>query len=181
MAVSDAVRRHLPLGTILLVSLAIVVPGFALWRTMPPRTITMATGAEGGAYHEVGKRYQEILAGSRVRVQLKPTGGAIENLALLRNPRSGVSIALLQGGTASDSDADDIESLGTVFYEPLWLFTRAELQGQGLEALRGKKISVGVEGGGSRALALELLGRRGIDNRTAELLAYAPQAASDKL
>ena len=49
----------------------------------------------------VGKRYQQILARSGVLLRLVPTGGAVENLALLRNRGSGVNIALLQGGTTS--------------------------------------------------------------------------------
>ena len=150
-------------------------------QTMPPRSIAMATGPEGGAYYVIGKRYQAILA--RAGVQLRPvsTSGALQNLALLRDPQSGVSVALLQGGINSEADASDIESLGTVFYEPLWLFHRSELRTQGLEGLRGRKISIGAEGGASRALSLELLKRSGIDGNNVELLGYSPQDARDKL
>jgi TRAP transporter TAXI family solute receptor len=181
MAVSDHVRRHWPLITVIVVSAALVIAGIILFRTMPPHTIVMATGSEGGAYHEIGKRYQEILARSGVRLRLVSTSGAVENLALLRDPRSEVSIALLQGGTTTEGKAPEIESLGTVFYEPLWLFFRSALPTIGSDALRGRKISIGAEGSGSRALALELLNRRGIDGRTVELLDYAPQVAGDKL
>jgi TRAP-type uncharacterized transport system substrate-binding protein len=133
----------------------------------------MATGSEGGAYHEIGKRYQEILAREGVRLRLLPTGGSVENLALLRNVRSGVSVALLQGGTTTESEAPEIESLGTVFYEPLWLFYRSEFRDQGLKGLRGRKISIGPQGSGTRALSLELLKRRGIDSQAVELLGSA--------
>src|SRR5262245_59252163 len=149
--------------------------------TMPPRRIAMATGPEGGAYYLIGKRYQAILARAGVELRLVPTSGALQNLALLRDPHSGVSVALLQGGITSEADASEIESLGTVFYEPLWLFQRSELSKQGLEGLRGRKISIGIEGGASRALARELLQRSGIDANSAEFLGYAPQDASDKL
>src|SRR5262249_8733859 len=44
----------------------------------------------------------------------------------------------------------------------------------------GRKVSVGPEGGGTRALALELLKRSGLD-REVELLALGPQASADKL
>ena len=95
-------------------SAALIVLG-----TMPPRSIAMATGPEGGAYYEIGKRYQAILAREGVRLRLVPTSGALQNLALLRDSHSGVSVALLQGGITSQSEAPEIESLGTVFYEPL--------------------------------------------------------------
>jgi hypothetical protein len=61
------------------------------------------------------------------------------------------------------------------------LFHRSELRTQGLEGLRGRKISIGTEGGASRALYLELLKRSGIDGNSMELLGYSPQDASDKL
>jgi TRAP transporter TAXI family solute receptor len=181
MAIHDHLRQHWALLTAGVVIAALAAAGVAVFWTMPPRTIVMATGAEGGAYNEIGKRYQEILARDGVRLRLVTTSGAVQNLALLRNRRSGVSVALLQGGTTTEAEAPEIESLGTVFYEPLWLFQRRELKGQGLDGLRGKKISIGAEGSGTRALSLELLGRHGIDGSTIELLDYSPQITSDRL
>jgi TRAP transporter TAXI family solute receptor len=177
----DSMRRHWPLVTAVVVVAAFVIAAFTVVRTMPPRTIVMATGAEGGAYHEIGKRYQELLARDGVRLQVRPTRGAVENLALLRDPKSGVSVALLQGGTTTEKEAPEVESLGTVFYEPVWLFVRKEFAGKGLDGLRGRKISIGPEGSGTRALALELLKRRGIDGQTMEFLGYLAQEAGDKL
>ena len=60
-----------------------------IMETLPPRTIVMATGAEGGANHELGIRYREILAQSGVTLQLLPTSGGLENLARLRDPSRG--------------------------------------------------------------------------------------------
>jgi len=175
------VRGHWGFLTIVLGVATVMAAVLALLQTMPPRAITMATGPEGGAYHEVGKRYQAILARAGVRLRLVSTSGAQQNLALVRDPRSGVSIALIQGGTTSAAEAPEIESLGTVFYEPLWTFYRRELRGFGLDGLRGRKVSIGAEGSGTRALSLELLKRSGIDVNNAELLGYSPQAASEKL
>ena len=162
-------------------AVAILGGAVLLLRTMPPRTVVMATGGEGGAYHEIGKQYREILARAGVELRLVPTGGALENLALLRDPRSGVSVGLVQGGSAHKSDASELESLGTLFYEPLWLFYRSELPGVGMERLRGRRISIGAEGSGTRALSLELLKRSGFDQQVGELLALAPQAAAEQL
>jgi hypothetical protein len=68
-----------------------------------------------------------------------------------------------------------------VFYEPLWPFYRSELQGRGLEALRGRKVSIGPEGSGTRTLALELLKRQGIDKQVGELLGFGTAVAGEKL
>jgi TRAP transporter TAXI family solute receptor len=164
-----------------------VLAGAALWavaaymRPMPPHTLTMATGPEGGAYYEFGKRYREILARDGIELRLLPTTGAMENLALLRDKGSKVDVGFLQSGITSAKESPDLRSLGTVFYEPLWFFTRDKYLGKGIQALHGKKISIGSEGSGGRYLALKLLKRNGIDQGFADLLALTPQEASDKL
>jgi TRAP-type uncharacterized transport system substrate-binding protein len=181
MRIRQFVRRHWAVLAIALVVATVTSAVLLVLQTMPPRSIAMATGPEGGAYEAIGKRYQAILARAGVHLRLVPTSGALQNLALLRDPHSGVSVALLQGGITSEADASEIASLGTVFYEPLWLFHRSELRTQGLEGLRGRKISIGLEGGASRALYLELLKRGGIDGNSVELLGYSPEDAKDKL
>src|ERR1700721_2926060 len=82
------------------VAMLIVILGGGVFiiATLPPRAIVMATGPEGGANHELGARYRDILARSGVTLQLRPTSGSVENLQLLRDSTSGVSVALIQGG-----------------------------------------------------------------------------------
>ncbi len=123
--------------------------GLVMINPMPPRSVTMATGPEGGAYHELGKRYRKILARDGVDLRLQPTAGALENLAQLGDPRSAVSVGYLQGGITSEKDSPDLESLGTVFYEPLWFFRRSAVQGTQLEGLGGRRILIGTEGSGT--------------------------------
>lgn len=170
----------LPLVTAVLVIAAIWYTTSAL-SPLPPHTVTMATGPDGGAYQEVGKRYQEVLARHGITLELLPTPGALENLALLRDPRSGVGIGLLQGGITNQKESPDLAALGTVFYEPLWLFHRGALQGRDLEALRGRRISIGPEGSGTRALVLQLLARHRLNEGFAQLLALSHHAAADAL
>src|SRR5437899_32034 len=71
------------------VSLALLVTGLlALIRLvspMPPRSLVMSTGVADGAYHRFGQRYREILKANAVTVELRPSSGAIENLARLND------------------------------------------------------------------------------------------------
>jgi TRAP-type uncharacterized transport system substrate-binding protein len=164
------------------VGLAVILlaAGAFIFATLPPRTIVMATGAEGGANYELGIRYRGILAQSGVKLQLLPTAGSLENLARLRDPKSGVGVGFIQGGTTNEKESPGVESLGTVSYEPLWSFRRSEI-GEGIQALRGRRLSVGPEGSGGRALALEIVKRFKIDSIIGELSGYAPQVAAEKL
>jgi TRAP-type uncharacterized transport system substrate-binding protein len=79
-----------------------------------------------------------------------PSSGAVENLQRLNDPRSGISIGFAQGGLTSEAQSPALESLGTMFFEPLWLFARAPL-GNKFESLHGRKLAVGPVGSGTHA------------------------------
>jgi TRAP transporter TAXI family solute receptor len=181
MAVKEFLRANWPLVAIGVTAIAILGVAILLLHTMPPRAIVMATGPKGGAYYEIGKRYQAVLERAGERLTLIETAGSLENLALLRGPVAGVQVALVQGGIIGKDEAPELVSLGTLFYEPLWIFHRSELHGLTPGALRGRKVSIGPIGSGTRALMLELLKRNGLDQQLGELLSLAPDAAADKL
>jgi TRAP-type uncharacterized transport system substrate-binding protein len=186
MNMLDYFQEHRSYLRILVIAVALLIIA-ALWvaiaalRPMPPRIVVMATGPEGGAAHEFGKRYRDILAREGIDLQLLQTAGALDNLARMKDPRSKVDVGFLQSGTTSGKESPGLESLGTVFYEPLWFFYRDIYRGNVIQVLRGRKISIGPEGSGSRALTLKLLGLNGIDQRFAELLPLMPQDAGEKL
>jgi len=176
VATRDHLQRFWPYFAIAGIVAILLGASFFIVETLPPRKVVMATGAEGGAYHELGIRYREILAQAGVELQLLPTIGALDNLTRLRDPRSGVSVGFIQGGTTTTKESPDLESLGTVFYEPLWFFSR--ISGTRTEGLNGRRLSVGPEGSGTRTLVLELLTRNKI---VAELFGLTPQVAVEKL
>ena len=154
--------------------------GVFVWESLPPRSMVMATGSEGGANYEFGIRYREALAREGVKLRLQPTTGSLENLRQLRDPQSEVSVGFIQGGTTNRKESPRLESLGTIFYEPLWLFRRAEI-GVGAQGLRGRRLSIGPEGSGGRALAVQILSRTKLDSIVGELSGFAPQVAAEKL
>jgi TRAP-type uncharacterized transport system substrate-binding protein len=181
MAVRELLRANWHVVTIATTASAIFCAAILLLQTMPPRTIVMATGPEGGAYQEVGKQYKVALQRSGEHIRLVTSAGSLENLALLLDPRSGVNVALIQGGTIGKEEAPELESLGTLFYEPLWIFHRSEWRGLTLESVRGRRVSIGPAGSGTSTLSLELLKRNGLDKQVGELLALQPQVAAEKL
>ncbi len=183
MALRDFLRNNWPAVTITVTAVAIVIAAVVLLRSMPPRMIVMATGSEGGTFYDVGERYRAALERAGVEVRLVHTAGSAENLALLLDPHSGVSVGLIQGGTiGAAASSNKLESLGTVFFEPLWLFYKPELgNNKGHIDLRGRRISVGPVGSGTRALSLELLKRNGIDGQNSELLALTTKESEEKL
>ena len=181
MPARDFLRHNWPAITIAVTAAAIACAALVMLQSMPPHQLVMATGPEGGAYYEVGQRYREVLARAGVDVKLVPTAGSVETLDRLRDPRSGVNVGLMQGGIAGAGSKSGLESLGTLFYEPLWRFRRREIQGVGVDGLRGRRVSIGPEGSGTRALALDLIKRTGVEQQIGEWLALAPRPSAEKL
>jgi TRAP-type uncharacterized transport system substrate-binding protein len=161
------------------------VVAFAALLTMlsptPPRTVMMATGAQGSAYSEFGERYRALLARHGVRLKLVSTNGAVDNVRMLGDASSGVSVAFVQGGIVDAEQAPELLSLGTVFYEPVWLFIRGDLARASADMLKGRRVSIGPEGSGTRKLASELIAALGVDVTSTEMLDLTSQDAGAAL
>jgi TRAP-type uncharacterized transport system substrate-binding protein len=170
-------------GPLVLIGLTLLLLAYAVLQPQPPSRVVLATGIPQGAYAEFGTRYQTWLARHGITVELRPTQGAAENLALLRDPDSGVDIAFVQGG-ADETDAArqaDTEaglvSLGSLFHEPLWLFYRESsaqrLAGapgiSSLSQLVGWKLNIGAPGSGVPPLMRLLLEANRLDPATIQL------------
>ncbi len=163
-------------------SLALLAAGFwaaALFiRPAPPDRLILTSGYPNSAYGAFAARYRDILARYRIQLVDKPSSGAGENLQRLRDPKFEVDAGFVQSGMGNAGDADDgsLVSLGSLFYEPLWVFYRDGLVRRGapqldrLAELRGRRIAIGSQGTGSYRLAMELLGANGIDATNTHLL-----------
>src|SRR5262249_38265953 len=154
MPIRAFLQHHWPAITIAVTAAAIGCAALVMLGNMPPHRIVMATGPEGSAYAEYGKRYRAVLAKAGVEVQLRSTAGSVETAALLRDPHSGVSVGLMQGGVVGAANTAGLESLGTVAYEPLWWVHRPENQGVGADGFRGRQILDGPPGSSTPAPAL---------------------------
>jgi TRAP-type uncharacterized transport system substrate-binding protein len=114
-------------GPLLFVGIGLLIAAYWWLDPQPPRDVTLATGPAGSADAEFGKRYVDALAKNGITVHLLTTQGSTTNLSALREGKAGV--AFVRGGTVTEDSNDDdagITSLGALFYEPLWVFYRAD-------------------------------------------------------
>jgi TRAP-type uncharacterized transport system substrate-binding protein len=148
---------------------------------LPPRVVVMSTGTPGSDYELAAQKYRVILKRSGIDLRLMPSGGGIDNLRRLNDPRSGVEVGFAQAGLTNTTESPELDSLGTVFYEPLWIFSRGDFGGSWLAALRSKKVSIGPAGAGSRALALKLLALNRFDQSAAQFLPLTAVQAGNAL
>lgn len=91
-------------------------------KPLPPDTVVLASGQANSSIEVWAKRYQEYFKDAGVDLKLVPTSGAKENISLLEQKK--VDVALSQGGMTTKSE--DISSLGSIGYMPLWLFYRGK-------------------------------------------------------
>ncbi len=152
-----------------LIVIAGFVVAFQFVEPAPPDRVVMATGSEAGAYHHFGHIYSERFAREGIELVLRNTAGSTENLQLLTGAGNDVSVAFLQGGIGSAERFGDLRSLGSVYFEPIWVFVRGIERPSRLLQLKGLHIAVGAVGSGTREVALKLLGENGITEGNSSL------------
>jgi TRAP-type uncharacterized transport system substrate-binding protein len=150
------------LSSIIFTSVVIIVGLFWFFHSAPPSTIIITSGDDGTAFRKNAEKYAKILARNGVKLKILPSEGSLENLGRLGNPAFKVDVGFVQTGVAKGQNTDKLVSLGSIFYEPLYIFYRSKKPIELLSQFAGKKIAIGEEGTGTRVLALELLERNGI-------------------
>ena len=128
----------------------------------PPHKIVIATGARNGAYYHFAEKYADELQKEHLTVEVRETAGSVENLRLLGEAGSGVSVAIVQSGVGSPEDVQHFFALGSLYREPLWVFYRGEERLERVSQLAGKRIGVGPAGSGTYAVAMRLLAANGL-------------------
>jgi len=147
----------------------------------PPSKVVMATAFKGASFEYFGRQYREVFARYKVDLELRETAGAVDNVKLLQDPKSGVQVGFVTGGVSDGKRAPDVLSLGTVYNQPFWIFYASNEQLDRLSQLKGKRIAVGPEGSATRFTAEQILGKGGINSETATLLPFGGSAAYNAL
>ncbi len=192
-------------GPVALLAAGVLVAAYWWLDPQPPKTVTLATGPAGSAYAEFGQRYAQVLAQSGITVHTLTTEGSRANLQALRQGTAGA--AFVRGGSA-DAQADGeagISSLGALFYEPIWVFYRADALAASapdapepaangalaepasppalttLPQLKGLRVNIDQPGSGVPDMLQRLLQANGLDREALVLSQLPPEAAAEAL
>ncbi len=169
----------------------------------PPDAIDLSAGTEEGAFHLYAERYARILERDGVTLRIHPSSGAGQNFDRLLDDAAGIDVGFVQGGLASDGRPPEelseyIQSLGSMYYEPLWIFVREDARPlrhgsaaqrtgrpdarpQRLSEFKGLRLAIGAPGGGTRTLTSRLLAASGVNESNTALLPLSGRAAADAL
>lgn len=155
--------RRIVRGTWHLLLLLLISLLTLLWfaKPAPPKVVEMAAGRPTDYSFELAQRYVQYFARNGVELRLIPTAGALANFEHLKNTHDAIKVAMIQGGFVDNPDeVTGLLSLGSIAYEPVWLFywgnEADDLQKPLTQLLKGP-ISIGNIGSGTHAKALQLL------------------------
>ncbi len=155
-------------GLLALIVIAGFVFAFRYVGAPPPKIVRIATGAKNGAYYAFAREYARLLKSDGISLEVVSTAGSVENFELLK--KGEVSLALVQGGSASADDKERLQSLGSLFLEPVWIFTRKQKGFHQFIDLKGHRVAVGASGSGTYLLATQLLSAAGLTESNTTLL-----------
>lgn len=147
-------------GVVIVISLILGV-SYQFLDPAAPKNIKIATGTKEGSYYKFAQEYKKILKEDKFNLEIIPTAGSIEALAKLENKE--VDLAFIQGGTANKDDINNLTSLASIYFEPIWIFYNSSLDITYINELQGKKIAIGVDGSGTQPLAIEILKQNNIN------------------
>lgn len=145
-------------------AIVLVIAGFYVaWKFVgpaPPDRISISTGSQDGAYYDYALRYREILARNRIELEILTSAGSAENIANLADGRA--DIAFVQGGATPEETDAEFESLGSLFFEPVWVFYAGGETVDRLSGFDAHRIAAGAPGSGTEVLATRLLAENGV-------------------
>jgi len=178
------------IGPLLLIVIAVL--GAAYWwlDPQPPKQVTLATGPTGSAYATFGERYAKALAVNGIHVVLKATDGSSDNLQLLRSGEADVAFVRGGGGDPVADEAAGLTSLGSLFYEPLWVFYRSDAARSvnrksgvlsSLAQLKGLRVNIDKPGSGVPAIMDKLFAANHLGTRSMQLSYLEPAPAMQAL
>lgn len=181
--VADIFTRELleaTLPSLLLIVIALVL-AYKFIDPAPPRKIVISTGNPELNYSAFASIYGVYLKKEGITLESRVSNGDLDNLKRLKSPESDVDVAFIQDGVASSEGAGSLLSLGSLYYEPAWIFCRCKKEITHLSKLKGKRIAVGKEGEGTHALSIALLNASGISSKNATLVSIGGEEASKRL
>ena len=177
-------RSWKPLAIVLpwtAIVLAVLYIIYRLVDPLPPRQLAIAAGAAGSGYDNFARQYAKILARHGVELEVRNFAGAVENLDLLRDAGSGVQAALATFGITQPRDADILYSLGGIFDAATFIFYRNAEPITQFAQLRGRRLSIGMQGTALRSLILQVLEATDAMDASTHLSDLDPTEAIDAL
>ncbi|NDJ61474.1 MAG: TAXI family TRAP transporter solute-binding subunit [Chloroflexi bacterium] len=149
------------------VSAALVVLIIAI-NPVPPIELTMSTGGSNDITTVFAQEYQDLLAEEGFTLNiLEGVGSALTVERLISGE---AQVGIVSTGIVEPEQAEVLNTLGSLYFEPIWVFYQADQEVRYMSDLLGKRIGVGAVGSGTRLTALRLLEANGITRDNSDIV-----------
>lgn len=174
----EAFKAALPyLAALLLIAVA----GYWLIDPAPPKKIVISISKEDGNYQAYAHLYEALLKQDSIKLEVRESEGPLSSLDDLRKEGTDVDMAFVPGGVASSESTVGLVSLGSLYYEPLWIFSREQRKIELVSALKGKRIAIGRTGSGTNILSKLILNAAGVNAQNSTLFEIGEDDAKEAL
>ena len=159
----------------------IAAAGYWLVDPAPPKRIVLSVSKTDANFQAFAQLYKTLLKGDGIDLEIRESEGPRDSLEQLRRNDARVDMAFLEDGIASSESNVGVVSLGSLYYEPIWIFCRGRQRVSHLSALMGKRIAVGHAGSGTNILSHMLLNAADVTAQNSQLLEIGEEEAEEAL
>jgi TRAP transporter TAXI family solute receptor len=174
----EALKASLPY---LLALILIAILGYWLIDPAPPKKIVISISKEDGNYQAYARLYGALLLQDGITLDIRESEGPLPSLDELRKEGTDVDMAFVPGGVAQSEPTAGLVSLGSLYYEPLWIFSKGLSKIDHLSALKGKRIAVGRTGSGTNILTQMVLNAAGVTGKNSTFFEIGEDDAKEAL
>jgi TRAP-type uncharacterized transport system substrate-binding protein len=161
-----AIKESLAELRISVIVILLLIGGVIIYlKPFPFTGISIATSYKGGDWYQFGEAAIAPLKEDGIDVEVVVTNGAIENAEKLNDSNSKVNAGFVYAAALSVDQQKGLYSLGSVSYDPVWIFYRNNLAGKiaTIQDLAKYRVALAPKKSGSYALTKKLFEINGID------------------
>lgn len=176
--IRDSIIAALP--ALLMIS-AILGAGYYFIDPAPPRKFVISTGDQHSNYFEYAKKYSELIAKEGIILEVKQSKGNWDNLK--RIEANEADAGFVQDGLGDREKMPHVETLGSLYYEPIWVFYRKtpKREFRRFSEFKGMKLAVGEMGGETHSMAKRMLTESGVTKENSVWLEIGTDDALEAL
>jgi TRAP transporter TAXI family solute receptor len=178
--ISTRQAKTLAIPLLMIVGLVLYMISYML-QPVVQKKIVMTAGGNTGIYRNFAEKYAEGLKKDGITLEIRASTGAVENYERLKDGASEYDIGFVQSGIGDSKDAPGLQTLASVYYEPIWIFYDDKATLDRISQLSGKRIAIGLSGSGLRKITLKLLTEYGVTTSNSQFIEANAQAAFDNL
>jgi len=134
----------------------------------PNKKINIATAHPQSDWYAFAKNASALLEERGLTTSIIHSDGAIDNVDKLIHKSEGVNVAFTYGGALNQEQIEGIYSLGSVSYEPIWIFYKKSKTGEikDISSFSHLRVGLGPPKSGSYIIAKKLFELNRIDVTT---------------